>query len=82
MRIWMMQVTIGALVGAAAYTFVPGHVTAPLVDVVSSLLLGAVAGALLARRILPGYVHRSGGAILASLGALTVLLVYAITSHS
>ena len=53
MRIWMMQVTIGALVGAAAYTFVPGHVTAPLVDVVSSLVLGAVTGALLAKNTLP-----------------------------
>ncbi len=76
----LLHVLAGVFIGLAARALLPGAHSAGWLVVSLLSLAGSGSGALLAQTVLPGDVTGRGGYFLAGLGALAVLLVYAVVS--
>ena len=74
----IFHTAFGLSVGIVVRLLLPGHHSIGMAATTALSLLGALAGALAAERLLPAGAEGPAGFVTAAIGALMILLVYGI----
>ena len=81
MKRWFLQLAFGLAIGVAARATLPGRHSDTLLMAAVLSGVGAAGGGALARAVLPGDLIRSGGLMLAGLGAIAAQLIQAVLAQ-
>ncbi len=75
---WLSQIGFGLALGVAARAVLPGHQAGSFALAALLSVAGAAGGGAVAEAVLPKDALRPGGVVLAGMGTIAALLVYAL----